>query len=175
MSMSTGDSGGGLSNEINVTPMIDVLLVLLIIFMAVLPSMRKAIDIQLPDPNPTVQPANAKSDQIVLEVLPFARRQIRDQQRTADRGSSRYAAEGDLRSATGEGDLREGQSAGALLGRDLRDGRRAWRRCESHRYSSEGHARKHAGGSADEVVDFPSVDRHTADEPFPGRPPYNFP
>ena len=34
--------------------MIDVLLVLLIIFMAVLPSMRKAIDIQLPDPNPTV-------------------------------------------------------------------------------------------------------------------------
>jgi biopolymer transport protein ExbD len=44
--------------------------VLLIIFMAVLPSMRKAIDIQLPDPNPTVAPANSKSDQIVLEVLP---------------------------------------------------------------------------------------------------------
>jgi hypothetical protein len=36
----------------------------LIIFMAVLPSMRKAIDIQLPDPNPTVQPANQKNDQI---------------------------------------------------------------------------------------------------------------
>ena len=71
MSMSAGGgTGTRLENEINVTPMIDVLLVLLIIFMAALPNMRKAIDIQLPDPNPTVQPANPNSNQIVLEVLP---------------------------------------------------------------------------------------------------------
>ena len=70
MSMSTGGGGGGLQNEINVTPMIDVLLVLLIIFMMVVPMARKAIDIQLPDPNPAVAPANAVSQQIVLEVLP---------------------------------------------------------------------------------------------------------
>ena len=66
MAMSTG-GGAGLTNEPNVTPMIDVLLVLLIIFMLVVPMARKAIDIQLPDPTP--QPAVVtKSDQIVLEV-----------------------------------------------------------------------------------------------------------
>jgi biopolymer transport protein TolR len=69
MAMGTGGSKG-LENEINVTPMIDVLLVLLIIFMAALPSMRKAIDIQLPDPNPQVVPNNQQSNQIVLEVFP---------------------------------------------------------------------------------------------------------
>jgi biopolymer transport protein TolR len=70
MAMSAGSGGGGLTNDINVTPMIDVLLVLLIIFMMVVPMARKAIDIQLPDPNPAVAPANAVSQQIVLEVLP---------------------------------------------------------------------------------------------------------
>ena len=65
MSMAVGKRGGAMA-DINVTPLVDVVLVLLIIFMMVVPMARKAIDIQLPDPNPTVQPANAKSDQIVL-------------------------------------------------------------------------------------------------------------
>jgi biopolymer transport protein ExbD len=68
MAMSTG-GGGGLTNDINVTPMIDVLLVLLIIFMLVVPMSRKAIDLQLPDPNDQQQSANPPP-QIVLEVLP---------------------------------------------------------------------------------------------------------
>jgi len=70
MAMGAGGSDKGLTNEPNVTPMIDVLLVLLIIFMMIIPLSRKAIDVQLPDPTPTKEPPNAKPDQIVLEVLP---------------------------------------------------------------------------------------------------------
>ena len=69
MSMDTHGGGRGLTNEPNVTPMIDVLLVLLIIFMLVVPMSRKAIDLQLPDP--TEQQSSATPPpQIVLEVLP---------------------------------------------------------------------------------------------------------
>lgn len=69
MGASIGKSGA-LNNEPNVVPMIDVLLVLLIIFMIMQPRVRKAVDLQLPDPNPEVAPANAVSDQIVLEIAP---------------------------------------------------------------------------------------------------------
>jgi biopolymer transport protein TolR len=70
MAMSTGGNGGGLTNEINVTPMIDVLLVLLIIFMLVVPMSRKAIDLQIPDPNDQTVSATPPPAQIVLEVGP---------------------------------------------------------------------------------------------------------
>ncbi len=70
MGMSAGGGGSSLNNDMNVTPMIDVLLVLLIIFMMIIPMSRKAIDTQLPDPNPQQQQSQVNPDQIVLEVLP---------------------------------------------------------------------------------------------------------
>jgi biopolymer transport protein TolR len=70
MAMSSGGGQGSLQNEINVTPMIDVLLVLLIIFMMVIPMSRKAIDLQLPDPTPDNTNSGPPPSQIVLEVLP---------------------------------------------------------------------------------------------------------
>lgn len=68
MSIHAPDSATGLTNEINVTPMIDVLLVLLIIFMMIVPMARKAIDIQLPDPQPALAQPQTDTRQIVMEV-----------------------------------------------------------------------------------------------------------
>lgn len=48
MGMSTGGNKGGVQSEINVTPLIDVLLVLLIIFMLVMPIMMKMETLQIP-------------------------------------------------------------------------------------------------------------------------------
>ena len=70
MSGGGGSPTGSLTNEINVTPMIDVLLVLLIIFMMVIPMSRKAIDLQLPDPTPDNTNQGPPPSQIVMEVLP---------------------------------------------------------------------------------------------------------
>ena len=72
MAMGVGGSKGGSMNQINVTPMIDVLLVLLIIFMVVQQGLQKGVSMQVPPPkdkDDVAQKPNPE-DQIVLEVKP---------------------------------------------------------------------------------------------------------
>jgi len=69
MSMTTGD-GGGYSSDINMTPMIDILLVLLIIFMVIVPVTPKGLDALVPQPpkDKTKQP-DPTDRTIVVQIL----------------------------------------------------------------------------------------------------------
>jgi biopolymer transport protein TolR len=48
MSMAVGDNKGGAMADINVTPMADIMIVLLIIFMVITPMLQKGVDVRLP-------------------------------------------------------------------------------------------------------------------------------
>jgi len=68
MSMTTG-GGGSYSSDINVTPMIDILLVLLIIFMVIVPVTPKGLDALVPQPPKNPQKQDIQNDRtIVVQV-----------------------------------------------------------------------------------------------------------
>lgn len=69
MAMSMGGGGGSMA-DINVTPMIDILLVLLIIFMVIVPVTPKGLDALVPQPPKTKQPEENKIDRtIVVQIF----------------------------------------------------------------------------------------------------------
>jgi biopolymer transport protein TolR len=70
MGMSVGENKGGAMAEMNVVPLIDILLVLLIIFMVITPLTPKGMDALVPQPNPNQKQEQDLSDKtVVVQVI----------------------------------------------------------------------------------------------------------
>lgn len=72
MGMAVGGKKG-IKAEINVTPMVDVVLVLLIIFMVITPMLQRGKDVQLPKAMKVDEEKKGGTDPIVISVTPDKR------------------------------------------------------------------------------------------------------
>ena len=70
MAMQVGENKGGAIADMNVVPLIDILLVLLIIFMVITPLTPKGLDTLVPQPNPNKeQNKDIENKTVVVQVL----------------------------------------------------------------------------------------------------------
>ena len=67
MGMSVGDKKGGMNSEINITPLADVMLVLLIIVMLIAPLLQQGVELTLPEASNTTDKAES-DEQTTLAV-----------------------------------------------------------------------------------------------------------
>jgi biopolymer transport protein TolR len=70
MEFNRGDSGSDLQSEINITPLVDVVLVLLIIFMVVVPLLMQGYDVKIPKTSTNATPA--QESRLILSISPTA-------------------------------------------------------------------------------------------------------
>jgi biopolymer transport protein ExbD len=65
MAMDVGGAKGGVKSDINVTPLVDVMLVLLIIMMLVAPLLQKGVDVRLPEAGNTAEKPDTQEQTVV--------------------------------------------------------------------------------------------------------------
>jgi biopolymer transport protein ExbD len=68
MQINRDDSGSNLQSEINITPLVDVVLVLLIIFMVVVPLLMQGYDVNIPKTSTDATPAQAQELRLILII-----------------------------------------------------------------------------------------------------------
>ena len=67
MAMDLGGAKGGVKSDINVTPLVDVMLVLLIIMMLIAPMLQQGVQLELPEADNTVDKPEV-SEQTIIAV-----------------------------------------------------------------------------------------------------------
>jgi len=70
MQFNSSDSGSGLQSEINITPLVDVVLVLLIIFMVVVPLLMQGYNVDIPRASGQPAAAQAAESRLILSIAP---------------------------------------------------------------------------------------------------------
>ena len=68
----SSSSGSALNSEINVTPMVDIMLVMLIIFMVVTPLLQSGVNVNLPKGNNPDEQGDITNERAVVVSIPFA-------------------------------------------------------------------------------------------------------
>ena len=89
MGMNVGENKGASIAEMNVVPLIDILLVLLIIFMVITPLTPKGLETVLPRPNDTSDPKITNPLTIVVQVGQGGKLKINNENTDFDRLGSR--------------------------------------------------------------------------------------
>jgi biopolymer transport protein ExbD/biopolymer transport protein TolR len=103
MALAKRDEGSKVNSNINVTPMVDVMLVLLIIFMVVTPMLQKGINVDLAKTNnPVAMPDADKEDALLVAVtregkVYFGNDQLQSPDQLTDKVKDRLANRVDKR------------------------------------------------------------------------------
>ena len=91
MAMSVGGGAGEYKSDINITPLVDVVLVLLIIFMVITPLLQMGYEVKVPpkstNPNPQIDP-----DQLIVSLAPQGKLFLNKQELTAPQLATQLAS-----------------------------------------------------------------------------------